>query len=290
MAIKIGIVTPAYNQGQFIGQTIESILSQEGDFYIDYTIINDGSTDNTQSVIEKYDKLLKNGKWPIKCRGISFRYKTRKNGGQPSAINEGLKMSTGDILAWMNSDDYYLPGVFEKVAKTFESDTELDFIYGDCQKIYENKKISSTFPKPRPDETLESLKARGNSFELNFFTKRILEKVGYLDESLHYCMDLDMWFRIFEKGKTAYLPVTIASFRIWSNSKTTTSQREFAKEREVIRKRYGGNIIPPHNIYRFRKKFASILNITQKKAPHFYKALKGVFYTAIDLFKYRIKR
>lgn len=286
-SITISIVTPTYNQAQFIGQTVESVLSQEGNFNIDYIIVNDGSTDNTLEVIEKYDKLLKDGVWPIKCQGISYRYWTRKNGGQTSAINEGLRAAKGEILAWMNSDDYYVPGVFEKVTRVFASNPELDFLYGDSLKIFEDGRPPKIEPRPRPDETFESLRTRGNSFGFNFFSRKIIEKVGYLDESFRYCMDLELWHRIFKTGKVKYLPETIGAFRIWGGSKTTTQQKKFAEERKLIAKRYGGNIISSRAIYTWRGKMASFLDILQQKTPRLYEITKKASYAVIDQLRYK---
>ncbi|MFY9462106.1 MAG: glycosyltransferase family 2 protein [Candidatus Sungiibacteriota bacterium] len=287
--ITISIVTPTYNQAQFIGQTIESVLSQEGDFYIDYIIVNDGSTDNTLEVIEKYDKLIKDGAWPIKCGGISYRYWTRPNGGQTSAINEGLKAAKGEVLAWMNSDDYYMPGVFGKVAQAFANKPELDFLYGDSLKIFEDGRPQKIEPRPRPDETFETLRTRGNSFGFNFFSKKISNRVGYLDESLRYCMDLELWLRIFKTGKVIYLPETIGAFRVWGGSKTTTQHKKFAEERKLIAKRYGGNVISPHAIYAWRGRTAFALDVLQKKTPRLYEAIKKAFYAAVDQLKYTAK-
>lgn len=286
MSITLSIITPTYNQDKYISQTIESILSQEGNFYIDYIIINDGSTDNTLPIIEKYDKLLRDKIWPTKCLGISYRYINRKNGGQTSAINQGLKMARGYVCAWMNSDDYYLPGAFNEVAKMFESNLNIDFVYTDCLKVHSSGRAPSIEPRPRENENFESLRTRGNSFALNFFTKRILDKVGYLDESLHYCMDLDLWFRIFKSSKAKYLPYTVGAFRIWEKSKTSTSQDGFAIERKILAKRYGGNIIPARKIYALRKKIR-ILNIFKEKTPKLYIHIKKISYKIIDIFKYK---
>ena len=284
--LTISVVTPTYNQVQFIGQTIESILSQEGDFYIDYIIVNDGSTDNTLEVIEKYDKLLKEQKWPVKCKGISYRYWTRKNGGQTSAINDGLRAAKGEVLAWMNSDDYYMQGIFEKVARVFASDPELDFLYGDSLKIFEDGRPSKIEPKPRPDETFESVGTRANSFGFNFFSKKIVEGVGYLDESLQYAVDLDLWLKMFKIGKVQYLPITFGTYRMWAGSKTATQQKKFTEERKLIAKRYGGNVVSPLTIYAWRGKAAPVLDIFQKKTPRFYEACKRALYAAIDRRKY----
>lgn len=286
MAKKISVVTPVYNGEKFIRQTIESVLSQAGDFYIDYIVINDGSTDNTEKIIGDCERLWQGGAIPNRCLGISFRHRTRQNKGQTPTINEGFRAAEGEILAWMNADDYYLPGAFAAVAKTFEDNPDIDFVYGQCLKIHEGSNKPPTIkPLPRPDETFESLRTRGNSFDMNFFTKRIFEKVGPLDETLHYCMDLDFWFRVFAAGKAKYLPYAVAAFRLWPGSKTSTSQDKFAAERKLLAKRYGGNIIPAKKIYHLRGKSA-FLNFFQQNFPYLYNFSKKLFYRLIDLFKY----
>lgn len=288
--IILSIITPTYNQAQFIGQTIESILSQEGDFFIDYIIVNDGSTDNTLSVIEKYDQLLKNKQWPVRCRGISYRFWTRPNGGTAHAINDGMRAAQGSVIGWMCSDDYYLPGAFAAASDAFAGNPDLDFIYGDSLKVYEDGRPPKREPRPRPDETFESLRTRGNSFGFNFFSKRISDKVGPFDENLHYCWDLDQWMRIFQIGKTTYVPVTFAAYRVWSGSKTGSRQEKFAAERRIIAKRYGGNIVSPHALYRFRDRTALPLNMIQKKTPRLYGFLKKTLYAGVDRLKYADKK
>lgn len=267
-------------------QTIESVLSQAGDFYIDYIIIDDGSTDNSLEIIKEYDKLLQSGVWQTQCNGINFRYLTGPNKGQSRAYNTGFAMAKGELMAWMNADDYYFPDVFDHVAKFYKKNPSIDFIYGDCLKVYEDGRPSTIEPRPRPDESIESLRARGNSFDLCFFTKRIFDKVGPLDESLKYCLDLDFWFRVFAVGKIKYMPHTIAAFRIWPGSKTATQQSKFAEERKLIFKKYGGNVIPPKKIYALRKRMW-FLNHIQTKTPLLYSVLKQAFYRFIDIFKYK---
>jgi glycosyltransferase involved in cell wall biosynthesis len=288
MAIKISIVTPVYNGARFMSQTIESILSQAGNFYIDYIIIDDGSTDNSLEIIKKYDSLVHTGGWKTRCLGIEMRYLTGPNKGQSRAYNTGFGMANGDLCAWMNADDYYMPGIFEHVSKLYENDPSLDFIYGDCLKIYEDgSKQPSIEPRPRPNETFESLRTRGNSFDLCFFTKRIFDKVGPLDESLKYCMDLDFWFKVMAVGKVTYIPKTIAAFRLWSGSNTVTKQDGFTKERKLIARRYGCTIIPSKDIYSLRGKM-TFLNTVKNKAPKLYERLKKVFYNFTDIFRYKM--
>ncbi|MFA5998223.1 MAG: glycosyltransferase [Candidatus Paceibacterota bacterium] len=289
MAITISIVTPTYKQPQFVAQAIESVLKQEGNFYVEYIVINDGSPDNTKEIIEEYDTLLKEGRWPIKCLGLSYTCISRENKGQTKTINEGFHMAKGEILAWMNSDDYYLPGAFQAVVDAYEKDPSVDLLYGDTLKVYEDGSRPNTIePRPRPNETFESLRTRGSSLLLNFFTKRIIDKVGLPDESYSYCMDLELWFRILAVGKSVYIPVTLGAFRLWSGSNTMTKQKLFNEERRRIAKIYGGNMISNKKIYRLRDRIPGI-NVLQRKSPKMYAAMKDFFYSLIDLAKYTPK-
>lgn len=288
MPITFSIVTPVYNGEKFLEQTIKSVLDQPGDFYVDYIIIDDGSTDGSLDIIKQYARLIITKQIPIKCLAINFRYKSGPNRGQSRAYNEGFKMAQGDLLAWINADDYYLPNTFAMVADCYEKDPSIDFIYGDCLKVYEGTTRKEVLSKPNPNESLENLKTRGNSFDLCFFTKKIYEQAGPIDENLHYCLDLDFWFKVFAIGKIKYLPWTIAAFRIWPGSKTGSQQDKFDKERKKIFKKYGGNRIAPKKIYSLRQKIPGI-DVLKKRMPTFYHIAKNTFYQIIDSFKYREK-
>ncbi len=109
--IRIGIVTPSYNQAQFIEQTIDSVLSQ-GYPYLEYVVIDGGSTDGSVDIIRRYEKYL------------TF-WKSERDSGQSEAINKGLRALNSDVWAYLNSDDIYLPGTFSKVAAEFEDSSVL---------------------------------------------------------------------------------------------------------------------------------------------------------------------
>src|SRR6266702_635663 len=109
----ISIVTPSYNQGAFLAETIESVIGQEGDFAIDYTIVDGGSSDDSVDIIRDYEARLHNGKWPVACRGVTLRWTGERDKGQTDALMKGFRMSQGEILAWLNSDDTYLPGALQ---------------------------------------------------------------------------------------------------------------------------------------------------------------------------------
>lgn len=148
--ITISIVTPSYNQGEFIEETIQSVLFQKGNFYIDYIIMDGGSTDNSVETIKKYEKLLAENcgiiekgdlKWYVKkdtdfpwnqCLGISYRWQSEKDKGQVHALKKGFKLARGEIYCWLNSDDIYTnPGVLQGVCTYFEHDPELELLLGD---------------------------------------------------------------------------------------------------------------------------------------------------------------
>lgn len=284
----ITIVTPSFNQGQFIEQTINSVLLQEGDFFIDYIIADGGSTDNSVEIIKKYDELLKTKKYPIKCKGIKYRWWSRPDKGQSHAINQGFKIAEGDILAWINSDDYYEPGTFEFVVKKFQENPDVDLIYGDGYIINEslNKKNISI----NGSASLEKLlKGKCYIFQPStFFSKRVLNKIGLLDENLHYAMDYDLWIRIFKNGKTLYVPKILSNFRIWKKSKSGSQQKKFLSDRKKIFKKHGGVIIDPVTIYKIRKKIP-LINYINKKFPKFYKMIKLIFYFFIEKLRYKNK-
>src|SRR6476660_9299939 len=122
--MRISIVTPSYNQGAYIGRTIDSILSQEGDFELDYRVIDGGSTDDTVAVLKSY--------------GDRVAWTSEKDKGQVDAINKGLAKATGDIVGWINSDDLLLPGALAKVADAFRARPSVEWVHGRCVIIDEH--------------------------------------------------------------------------------------------------------------------------------------------------------
>ena len=103
-SLVFAIITPSFNQGEFLAETIESVISQEGDLGIDYLIADGASTDNSSEIIRRYDRLLQQGKWPVGCRGIRLRWVNERDRGQSDALQKGFRMSEGSILAWLNFD------------------------------------------------------------------------------------------------------------------------------------------------------------------------------------------
>jgi glycosyltransferase involved in cell wall biosynthesis len=182
----MSIVTPSYNQGEFIEQTIRSVLLQ-GFPNLEYVIVDGGSTDHSVEIIRKYVPWLSH-------------WVSEPDGGQSAAINKGFRHATGDLLAWLNSDDYYTPGTFNKVAAAASAHAEAHVFVGAGQSINPEGKLvdQKTPPKAITLETLYNwLSYREDFMQPScFFRKSAWEVGGPLDETLHLALDLDLWLRM----------------------------------------------------------------------------------------------
>jgi len=235
----ITIVTPSYNQGRFIAETIESVLSQAGDFRIEYIIMDGGSTDNSVEVIKKYDRLLKDGKWPVRCLGIRYSWTSGKDNGQADAVNKGFRSASGGILGWLNSDDTYIPGAFKKVADYLKAHEDVGMVYGEGYHIKDTGEVIERYPT----EPFDRERFAETCFICQptvFLRREVLDKAGYLDEKLHYCMDYEYWMRVVKACGVGYLPDYLANTRFYAGTKTMSGRLEVCTEAiEVLRKHYG---------------------------------------------------
>lgn len=220
---KISIITPSYNQGKFLEETILSVLTQ-GYPNLEYIIIDGGSNDNSIDIIKKYEDRL------------AF-WVSEKDEGQTEAINKGFRRATGDIVTWLCSDDTYYPGTLQFVSDFFLHNPDVDVVYGNAASIDENGVI---FRSPRTlDFTLLGLWIGENPIPQpsSFMRSRILEKVGYLNESLYYCMDKEFFLRMaFAGSKIQHVNKILATYRFHEESKTVSAMySEKEKMDELIR-------------------------------------------------------
>lgn len=245
----VSIITPSYNQGQFIEETIKSVLSQEGDFCIDYIITDGGSADNSVEIIKKYEQLLKEDKWPIKCRGIQYRWASEKDRGQSHAINKGFEMAKGSIFAWLNSDDTYMPGAISKVVDYFNLNFDIGMVYGKTYYIDEASNVIGKYPT----ESFDYKRLAEITFIAQpsaFFKKEVYFAAGGLNLDLHYSMDYDLWIRIAKISKIEYLPAFLSTYRLQKESKTVSNIHALKSQEEQLKtafKHY--KWAPPNRIY-----------------------------------------
>jgi glycosyltransferase involved in cell wall biosynthesis len=222
---RISIVTPSYNQGQFLEETIRSVLLQ-GYPNLEYIIMDGGSTDNSAAIIKKYEPWL-------------TYWVSEKDNGQADAIFRGFERATGEIIAWINSDDFYLPGAFEKVAKLFQSKHHTEMIAGACRHIGAKGKVKTK--NYGLEQDFHSLLHVGMfaSQPAMFWRRDIYHEVGGLDPYLTFCMDYDLSLKFYRRQPARLCHQVLAAYRWHENTKSTLMQNILAREDALLGTRYG---------------------------------------------------
>jgi glycosyltransferase involved in cell wall biosynthesis len=202
----VSIVTPSFNQGAFIGQTIESVLRQDYP-HIDYRVVDGGSTDNTVEVLKSY--------------GSRVAWVSEKDRGQAHAINKGMLQARGTILAYLNSDDLLRAGAVSRVVEHFAQRPACDLVYGRDATIDAAGRFLGTFPTAEYSfETLADCCCI--SQPATFWRKRLADAVGPFDEALHLVMDYDYWLRAAAEGMALeHVPDVLAHTRMHRLTKTS---------------------------------------------------------------------
>ncbi len=236
------VITPSFNQGQFIEQTIRSVLEQNYPHF-EHIVFDGKSTDNTVEVLKRYPHL----KWT-----------SEKDNGQSSALNKGFQIARGDIIAWINSDDWYEPGAFAAVAEFFQKNPEKQVVMGDCRCIdSKGKEIGVIVNDERGFEQLRKYwKAKAIPTQpAIFFRKKLLDEVGGVDESLHYGMDFDLWLRFAAKSRFYHLSRIVANYRFHDAAKGGDGDwKKFLPDWRKVYARHCPGFCLEHSIARFRKK------------------------------------
>lgn len=232
--MKISIITPSFNQGQFIEETIKSVLHQNYPD-LEYIVIDGGSTDNTIGILKKYRNKI--------------RWISEKDEGQTDAINKGIRMATGDIIAYINSDDYYSEGALENVARFFTNTPGAKWVTGDYFIINEKgKKIQSYIRSYKkllrrlpfyPMLSFANFIAQPSTF----LKKEVINRVGLFNKSLHYAMDYEYWLRVLRNYPLCVLNEPLSSFRIHKLSKGGSQFKKQLEEEYRVIKKFNKNII-----------------------------------------------
>jgi len=226
---KISLVTPSFNQGQYIEQTIKSVLGQKYPS-LEYLVEDGGSTDGTLRIFKKYAK--------------GIRWTSQKDKGQSDALNRGFRKTSGDIVGFLNSDDYLLPGTLSKVALFFQKNKEAYWVTGKCKTVdLHNSEVRQ--PVTAYKNLLLQFLRSSQLLEIvnfisqpaTFWRREIFEEVGFLDTKLHYSMDYDFWLRIWKKYPLYFINDYLACYRVHPSSKAVLSpETQFYKEYELAKK------------------------------------------------------
>lgn len=226
----VSIVTPSLNQGEFIEDTIRSVLGQDY-MDIEYLVVDGGSRDGTIDILRQH--------------GDALRWTSGPDGGQSDAINRGLLATSGEILAWLNADDRYLPGAVRAAAEAFLEDPTLDLVYGMADFIDRSGAPLGPCRHVAPWD-LSRLVQRVNFIvqPAVFFRRAAFEAVGGLNADLHYVMDYDLWIRLGSRGHVRYLPRVLAEVRVHAATKTATGGLPRLAEMERMARRHGRRGVP----------------------------------------------
>jgi glycosyltransferase involved in cell wall biosynthesis len=223
---KISVITPSFNQAQFLERTIESVLSQ-GYPNLEYIVMDGGSTDGSVEILRKYDRYLS-------------RWVSEPDRGQSHAFNKGLSCASGDIVGWINSDDLYLTGSLFEVVRYFAENPDVAIVFSDYIFIDGEDKILK-FRKEIPFSLQTYIWAR-DCFHANcagFFRKRVFSTVGGLDESLHYGMDFDLYLRAGSMGiKVGHVHGYWGAYRLHQASKSISAYDRQVRDAVVILEKY----------------------------------------------------
>jgi glycosyltransferase involved in cell wall biosynthesis len=216
----VSIITPSYNQGQFLEATLCSVLEQDYP-RLEYIVIDGGSTDDSPEILARYTSRL-------------AYWESQPDRGQAHAINKGLQRAHGDFLGWLNSDDVLLPGVVSRAVHVFTQYPEVEVVYGHLERIDANGKLLPTprLPKDRVDFDLSQVLGECVVNQPGSFWRRgAMERVGLLDEDLRYSLDYEYWIRLALAGaQFMHLPESVARFRLSSASKTVGQTAVMAQE------------------------------------------------------------
>jgi len=235
--MKISIITPSYNQGQYIERTIESVnVQRQSNFEIEHVVFDGGSTDNTVAILKKHEALLK--------------WVSKKDKGQTDAVNQGILATDGEIIGWLNSDDIYYPDAVAKAVKYFNENPEVEVVYGKASHIDENDVEFESYPTEPWDFDRLQFHCIICQPAL-FFRRSVVNRFGTLDETLNYCMDYEYWLRLAKGGaKFAYLEEKLAGSRMYAENKTLGSRVKVHIEiNDMFKEKFG--VVPDRWLYNF---------------------------------------
>jgi len=228
--LTFAIAVPNYNQSHFLPWALESLRHQSVPLKV--ALMDGGSTDNFREVAEDYSDI-------IAC------LKSGPDGGQAAAIKQGKSLVPGDIVAWLNADDYYFPCALEKVAAAFKRDPSLDVVYGDAVHVDGDGFFQSYFFPIQEFDQKDLTRSCFICQPACFVRRKAYEKIGGIDSTLKYTMDWDLWHRLSLSGaKFKYIRELLAAVRYYHGTKTMSGDWQRYKEIWRIERKYGWRVLP----------------------------------------------
>jgi len=224
--ILVSIVTPSYNQAEFIEDTILSIQNQTYPF-VEHIIVDGASTDGTVEILKKY--------------GDNINWISEPDNGETEAVNKGFKMARGEIIGWVSSDNTLELDAVETVVSIFKHHPDIDMVSGGANIIDKNGKLLEVI-RPPAIFSLRGLILKTGAYGMyepaTFIKKNVLKEVGMLDSSMKYAIDLDLFIRIGMKYKVEHVPHILANVRYHPEATTLRKSKEQRAEVRILGKKY----------------------------------------------------
>jgi len=227
--MNLSVITPSYNSAEFIKDALLSVSCQSN-VAVEHIVVDGGSTDRTLEVLRRHSNV----KWT-----------SERDRGQSDAINKGFLAASGDLMGWLNADDYYLPGGLAAIAQAAQEHPEADVIYGDCIFVDPQGKIVRSKVEHEFDRSVLMHFGCYIPSTSTFFRRRVIDAGELLDCDYRVCMDFEYFARLAHKGYTFhYVPQFVAAFR-WHDSNVSLKQfSRRAEERRLVQQRFGN---APHS-------------------------------------------
>ncbi len=229
--IAITLVTPSLDQARYVERAVESVLAQEGDFDLEYQVYDAGSTDGTLEILRRHE------------RAGRLRLVVEPDRGQADAVNKGLQAAAGEVVGFLNTDDFLYPGALGRVAEAFRRNPALVWAHGGCEIVDESDRPIRRWVTAYKNRRCRRYSRRALLVE-NFISQMTVfwrraahERVGWLDASMRYSFDYEFWLRLAELGDPLYIPERQAAFRWYPTSKSGSSfSRQFEEDLQAFRR------------------------------------------------------
>ncbi len=258
--MKISVVTPSYNQAPFLEACLRSVHEQSGDFDIEHIVVDGGSDDGSLEILQQWSSRI--------------AYTSKPDRGQSHALNIGIERATGDVIAWLNSDDVLLAGALDTVARFFENNPEQRWMYGRCRIIdregAEFRRAISLYKRllmarfSLPVLLIENFISQPSTF----FTKSLYEDVGGVDESLRFSMDYDLFLRFALVVDPGVVADELAAFRLYRDSKSGEFIDETLRVANAISRKYAERVGMPWmgelNYWLYYKRTSAIYRVLDR--------------------------
>ena len=250
--MRITVVTPSFNQARFLEATINSVLNQNYT-EVEYIIVDGGSEDGSVEIIRKYQNHLK---WWV----------SEKDQGQTDAINKGFAHASGEIFAWLNSDDTYQPGAFAEATAYLNDNPAVGLVYGDADFINTDGVRVGSFPARQTDYRRLRQGYVHIPQQASFFRANLWKRLGPLDPSFFFAMDYDLWVRIARQNPIVYTKRLWANFRLHGDAKTISADDRCWPEMLRVHYREGGSRLSVIVAkYYLRKMIGPIIRLRRRK-------------------------